>query len=69
MMPLSNKWTAKKKYRTAKHNHIYNSLLLHVRVRDLMSHSNWLYLTLNLLMSYIYEAPSKARNLTSYIYG
>jgi hypothetical protein len=26
-------------------------------------------LTLSLLMLYIYEAPSKARNLTSYIYG
>jgi hypothetical protein len=26
-------------------------------------------LTLSLLMSYIYGAPSKARNLTSYIYG
>jgi hypothetical protein len=26
-------------------------------------------LTLTLLMSYIYGAPSKARNLTSYIYG
>jgi hypothetical protein len=26
------------------------------------------FLTLSLLMSYIYGAPSKARNLTSYIY-
>jgi hypothetical protein len=26
------------------------------------------WLTLSLLMSYIYGAPSKARNLTSYIY-
>jgi hypothetical protein len=26
-------------------------------------------LTLSLLMSYIYGAPSKAKNLTSYIYG
>jgi hypothetical protein len=26
-------------------------------------------LTLSILMSYIYGAPSKARNLTSYIYG
>jgi hypothetical protein len=26
-------------------------------------------LNLSLLMSYIYGAPSKARNLTSYIYG
>jgi hypothetical protein len=28
-----------------------------------------LILTLSLLMSYIYGAPSKARSLTSYIYG
>jgi hypothetical protein len=27
------------------------------------------FLTLSLLMSYIYGAPIKARNLTSYIYG
>jgi uncharacterized MAPEG superfamily protein len=30
---------------------------------------NWKILTLSLLMSYIYGAPSKAINLTSCIYG
>jgi hypothetical protein len=29
----------------------------------------WNYLTLSLLMSYIYGAPNKDRNLTSYTYG
>jgi hypothetical protein len=33
------------------------------------TYETFIYLTLNLLMSYIYGAPSKARNLTSYIYG
>jgi hypothetical protein len=32
--------------------------------RELLS-----YIILSLLMSYIYGAPGKARNLTSYIYG
>jgi hypothetical protein len=32
-------------------------------------HSSKICLTLSLLMSYIYRAPSKARNLASYIYG
>jgi hypothetical protein len=35
----------------------------------LLFKSGWPVLTLSLLMSYIYGAPSKARNLTSYIYG
>jgi hypothetical protein len=37
----------------------------HVRIMTRINN----VLTLSLLMSYIYGAPSKARNLTSYIYG
>jgi hypothetical protein len=45
-------------------------LLRQIRPRPIPEASVPIYclLTLSLLMSYIYGAPSKARNLTSYIY-
>jgi hypothetical protein len=71
-IPCTNNWTTNNtcQYRTlAMHwRQVVASALL--RYTAAYVTSVWItILTLNVLMSYIYGAPNKARNLTSYIYG
>jgi hypothetical protein len=49
---------------------IQTALTFHIQHESLKPHQqrNGVYLTISPLMSYIYGAPSKARNLTSRIY-
>jgi hypothetical protein len=48
---------------------IYIYIYIYIYTKSQQMHYSDGLLTLSLLMSYIYGAPSKARNLMSYIYG